>query len=92
MQIEIMDSNLMTENTSALKNESTRYKPWQLTERQLCDIELVLNGAFSPLKGFLGKADYESVLDNMRLQDGTLWPMPITLDCLLYTSDAADED
>ena len=51
-----------------------------LTPRQLCDIELILSGGFSPLTGFLSKADYESVLDSMRLTDGTLWPMPITLD------------
>jgi sulfate adenylyltransferase len=39
-----------------------------------------MNGAFSPLTGFMNQADYESVRDEMRLQDGTLWPMPITLD------------
>jgi sulfate adenylyltransferase len=51
-----------------------------LTMRQLCDIELLLNGAFSPLEGFLGKADYDRVVKEMRLASGTLWPMPITLD------------
>ncbi len=51
-----------------------------LTSRQLCDIELLLNGAFSPLRGFLNRADYDRVVDEMRLEDGTLWPMPITLD------------
>ncbi|NNF61771.1 MAG: bifunctional sulfate adenylyltransferase/adenylylsulfate kinase [Gammaproteobacteria bacterium] len=56
------------------------YPSWDLTERQLCDIELLLNGAFSPLEGFMGKADYEAVCSDMRLADGTLWPMPITLD------------
>jgi sulfate adenylyltransferase len=53
---------------------------WDLTPRQVCDIELLLNGAFSPLTGFLGKADYDGVVADMRLADGTLWPMPITLD------------
>lgn len=52
----------------------------KLNERQLCDIELLLNGGFAPLKGFLNKSDYESVIKDMRLEDGTLWPMPITLD------------
>ncbi len=51
-----------------------------LNERQLCDLELLLNGGFSPLTGFLNQADYDSVCKNMRLADGTLWPMPITLD------------
>lgn len=53
---------------------------WQLNERQTCDIELLLNGAFNPLTSFLSKADYESVINNMRLADGQLWPIPITLD------------
>jgi sulfate adenylyltransferase len=53
---------------------------WDLNMRQLCDIELLLNGAFSPLEGFLGEADYERVLAEMRLASGVLWPMPITLD------------
>jgi sulfate adenylyltransferase len=59
-----------------------------LTPRQLCDIELLLNGAFSPLRGFMNKADYEGVVENMRLADGTLWPMPITLDVPEETAKA----
>ncbi|MDO6460754.1 bifunctional sulfate adenylyltransferase/adenylylsulfate kinase [Granulosicoccaceae sp. 1_MG-2023] len=51
-----------------------------LTQRQLCDIELLLNGGFSPLTGFMTQADYDGVVNNMRLADGTVWPMPITLD------------
>jgi len=53
---------------------------WDLTQRQICDVEMLLNGAFSPLRGFLGKDDYESVLSTMYLKSGVLWPMPITLD------------
>jgi sulfate adenylyltransferase len=56
------------------------YKSWDLTDRQLCDLELILNGAFSPLDGFMTQAEYDGVLDNMRLPSGVLWPMPITLD------------
>lgn len=52
----------------------------QLSTRQLCDLELLLSGAFSPLEGFLGRSDYNGVVENMCLSDGTLWPMPITLD------------
>ena len=53
---------------------------WQLTDRQLCDIELILNGAFDPLNGFLDKKNYDLVLKDMRLENGSLWPIPITLD------------
>ena len=51
-----------------------------LNQRQMGDFELLANGAFSPLTGFMCRNDYESVLDRMRLQDGTLWPLPICLD------------
>lgn len=51
-----------------------------MTDRQICDLELLLNGAFSLLRGFMGRTDYERVVDEMHLADGTLWPMPITLD------------
>jgi sulfate adenylyltransferase len=53
---------------------------WDLSHRQVCDVELLLNGGFNPLQGFLSEADYDAVLDTMRLTDGSVWPMPITLD------------
>lgn len=53
---------------------------WTLSRRSVCDIELIMNGGFAPLNGFMNKADYESVLHYMQLADKTLWPMPITLD------------
>jgi sulfate adenylyltransferase len=65
---------------SAAKQESVELPSWPLTQRQLCDIKLLLNGGFSPLTGFLNEADYDQVLEAMRLSDGTLWPMPVTLD------------
>ncbi len=52
---------------------------WDLDEHALCDLELLVTGAFSPLRGFMGRTDYESVLSRMRLADGTLWPVPVTL-------------
>lgn len=53
---------------------------WTLTTRQLSDLELLLNGGFAPLNGFMNRADYDSVVKHMRLATGQLWPMPITLD------------
>ena len=74
--------NLLAEPARAaeLQAASHAWPSWDLTPRQLCDLELLLNGGFSPLSGFMNRADYESVCANMRLANGTLWPMPITLD------------
>ncbi len=69
-----------SEQSAALKGESRDWPSFDLTPRQLCDLELILNGGFSPLRGFLNKADYTSVCADLRLADGTLWPMPIMLD------------
>jgi sulfate adenylyltransferase len=66
---------------------SAEWPSWDLTPRQLCDLELLSSGAFSPLRGFLGSADYESVCARLRLADGTLWPMPITLDLPAQVAD-----
>jgi sulfate adenylyltransferase len=63
-----------------LKAKSRDFPSWDLTPRQLCDLELLMNGGFSPLTGFLIHADYDRVCADMRLADGTLWPMPVTLD------------
>jgi sulfate adenylyltransferase len=68
------------ERIAELKSRSKEWTSWDLTSRQLCDLELLLTGGFSPLRGFMTRADYEGVCHNMRLADGTLWPMPITLD------------
>ncbi|MFT5006677.1 MAG: sulfate adenylyltransferase [Paracoccaceae bacterium] len=68
------------DSAQKLKLEAAELPSWDMTPRQICDLELLMNGGFNPLKGFLDQADYESVVDNMRLADGTLWPMPITLD------------
>ena len=88
-----MAANWLTCSSTRLAPPSSRAFPWSspswdLTDRQVCDLELLLNGSFSPLRGFIephrlrvgGCAD-------MRLADGTLWPMPITLD---ISEDAAE--
>jgi sulfate adenylyltransferase len=51
----------------------------RLSLRQLADVECIAVGAFSPLEGFMGRAEYDSVLETMRLRDGTVWPLPIAL-------------
>jgi sulfate adenylyltransferase len=51
----------------------------QISARSVCDLELLASGAFSPLDRFMGKADYERVLTEMRLKDGMLFPIPVTL-------------
>ena len=68
------------ERAAELKTHSKEWPSWDLTGRQLCDLELLLTGGFSPLRGFMTRADYEGVCHNMRLANGILWPMPITLD------------
>ena len=68
------------ERADDLKEASRDWPSWDLTDRQVNDLELLLNGGFSPLRGFMSRADYDTVLAGMRLADGTLWPMPITLD------------
>ncbi len=68
------------ESAQKLKVEAGNLVSHDLTQRQICDLELLMNGGFAPLKGFLSEDDYNSVVETMRTSDGTLWPMPVTLD------------
>jgi sulfate adenylyltransferase len=72
----IVDEGRSTE----LRKASRDWQSVDLNERQVSDLELLLNGGFSPLKSFMGRVDYHSVVHEMRLADGTLWPIPIVLD------------
>ena len=76
----LVDVIVDDERASELRKMSTHWPSCDLTPRHLCDLELLLSGAFSPLRGFLGSADVASVCADMRLSDGTLWPIPVTLD------------
>ena len=64
----------------SLRQQALDYPCLDLNTRQMCDLELLLNRAFYPLAGYNNRADYDSILSQMRLADGTLWPMPICLD------------
>ncbi len=68
------------DSAQKLKVDAGELKSHDLTPRQICDLELLMNGGFNPLKGFLSEADYDGVVNDLRLSDGTLWPMPINLD------------
>ncbi len=68
------------EQSAELKKEAVHLPSWDLNFHQLWDLELLMNGAFRPLTGFLGKDDYQRVCDEMRLASGELWPIPISLD------------
>ncbi|KRW97373.1 transcription antiterminator BlgG [Paracoccus sp. MKU1] len=63
-----------------LRAEAARLAAWDLTSRQLADLDLLTGGGFFPLRGFLTQADYDSVLAGMRLTSGALWPMPVVLE------------
>jgi sulfate adenylyltransferase len=76
---QLVDLVVHPDERAELLDRASRLPALPLSERALCDLELLATGAFSPLTGFLGRADYESVLGSLRLANGTLWPIPITL-------------
>jgi sulfate adenylyltransferase len=77
---ELVNLIVQPEAASELKRNSREWPSWDLTARQLCDLELLTSGGFSPLRGFMTRSDYENVCASMRLASGIFWPMPITLD------------
>ena len=86
----LVDLMVDSERQKLLKDISRNLQSITINERQLCDLELLTSGAFSPLKGFMGRSDYESVIDRMRLQNGELWPIPICLDVAEVQADQLD--
>jgi sulfate adenylyltransferase len=77
---ELVNLIVAPERAAELKSNSREWPSWDLTGRQICDLELLMNGGFSPLRGFMTRADYEGVCSSMHLANGVIWPMPITLD------------
>jgi sulfate adenylyltransferase len=72
---------MATPERAADLGKTWRHWPsWDLTPRQLCDVELLLDGSFSPLQSFMSRSEYESIVANMRLKNGLLWPIPVVLD------------
>src|SRR5580700_2692865 len=63
----------------ALAKEAASFPSLTLSPREQFDLEMISIGAFSPLTGFMGKADFEGVCQNMRLSGGTVWPIPVVL-------------
>src|SRR5689334_24673468 len=67
------------DQAAALRARAATLPRVTLDAREVADVELIAVGAASPLTGFLGSADYQRVLAEMRLADGTVWPLPYTL-------------
>lgn len=77
----LLNNLIVTDERKRKLRQISRDLPsWDLRQRQLCDLELLLNGGFSPLTGFAGRCDFDSICDSMHLADGTLWPIPIILE------------
>ena len=78
---EVVAHLLVDEETAeGLRQSSLAFSSLTLTKRQLCDLELLINGGFSPLRGFMDQSTYDGVVADCRLPDGSLWPMPVVLD------------
>src|SRR5687767_11485803 len=82
---ELVDLVVDETEREELLARASKLSSLKISMRNLCDLELLATGGFSPLTTFMGKADYERVLHEMRLADGTFWPLPITL-----TADPAE--
>ena len=77
---ELVDLIVSDTRSLQLKRESRDWISIDLSPRQISDLELLTNGRFSPLTGFMNKDDYESVCHDMHLSNGLIWPIPIVLD------------
>ncbi len=76
----LIDLMVTPEQSNELQTASRDWQSLDMTHEQLCDLELLLNGAYSPLQGYMTRKDYQRVLSDMRLEDGSRWSLPITLE------------
>ena len=76
------------ERSAELKQAALAFASLDINWQQQCDLELLLNGGYSPLTGYMGQTDYVSVLQNLRLADGRAWPLPL---CLQVSAAQADK-
>ena len=88
---ELVDLMVPRHTAAQVQAESVEYVSIDLTDAQLCDLELLINGGFSPLRGFMNQEDYRSVVSDLRLADGTVWPMPIVLSVSKAVADTVPE-
>lgn len=76
---QLVDLMTPVDELAELKAHATHLHSLQISERSVCDLQLLATGAFSPLDRFMGQEDYQRVLDEMRLTNGYIFPIPITL-------------
>jgi len=84
---QISNRMVTEERINELKQDFVHLQSWTLNDRQICDLEMIMNGGFSPLIGFLDQDDYDAVCTGMSLQNNDLWPIPITLDVTENTAE-----
>ena len=75
----LVDLLIPAEELDELRSYASRLPSLQISERSVCDLELLACGAFSPLNRFVGKEEYQRILDEMRLRSGHIFPIPVPL-------------
>lgn len=89
---QLVDLVIPSPRVEEIKEYANQLFSIQISERSVCDLELLATGAFSPVDGFMGEADYRRVLEEMRLANGTLFPIPVTLPVEYSPEIALDKD
>jgi sulfate adenylyltransferase len=84
----LVDLLVDDDRASEIRGQSRDWSSLDLSSRQLCDLELLINGGYSPLESFMGADDLKSVCADMRRSDGLLWPLPVVLDISAEVADS----